>query len=167
MTTLRSDTAADITVRQATADDAERVLDVKRAAIRGVAWDTYDDDQLDAWAPDEDDRDAFERVLDRADVFVLVATIEEEIAGYGVLNADAGRIDALFVHPDHVREGIGSTLLGQLELVAEMRAIRELVVIASVNAVPFYEARNYWRLEPTTKRIDGEELEFVRMRKRV
>jgi len=167
MTTLESDVTADITVRQATAADAAAVLDVKRAAIRGLAWDTYDDDQLDAWAPDEADRDAFERVLDRADVFVLVATVDEAVAGYGVLNADAGRVDALFVHPEHVRAGIGSTLMGQLELVAEMRSIHELVVIASVNAVPFYEAQNYWRLEPTTKEIDGETLEFVKMGKRL
>lgn len=165
MTTLQSNDDADITVRQATAEDAEHVLDVKRAAIRGLAWDTYDEAQLDAWAPDDGDRDAFERVLDRADVFVLVATVGDEIAGYGVLNADAGRVDALFVHPDFARQGIASTLMGQLELVAEMRAINELVVIASVNAVPFYEAQNYWRLEPTTKAIDGEELEFLRMRK--
>jgi putative acetyltransferase len=56
--------------------------------------------------------------------------------------------------------------MGQLELVAEMRAIHELVVIASVNAVPFYEEKGYSRVAAHEHEYHGEPLTLVEMERR-
>ena len=149
--------------RQATPGDAAAVLAVKRAAIREVAGFHYSDEQIAAWAPDEDGLADFERAIDSDRFTVLLAEADGETAGYGVLNADAGRIEAAYVHPDHGGEGIGSSLVGQLETRAEMRDVDRLDVVAALNATGFYESLGYWHLDTEVRAIDGVDVEFAIM----
>ena len=151
--------------RQATPADAAAILAVKRAAIRELTGDHYGDAQTDAWAPDDDALPSFEAAIESERFTVLLADVDDETVGYGVLNGSAGRIDAAYVHPDHARGGIATSLVGQLETRAGMRDIDELDVVASLNAVPFYESLGYWRLETETRDIGGVEIDFAVMRK--
>jgi ribosomal protein S18 acetylase RimI-like enzyme len=153
--------------RQATPDDAAAVLAVKRAAIRELTGDHYADAQVDAWAPDDDALPSFEAAIESDRFTVLLAETDGETVGYGVLNGAAGRIDAAYVHPDHARDGIATSLVGQLETRAGMRDIDELDVVASLNAVPFYESLGYWRLDTEPRDIGGVDVDFTVMRKRL
>ncbi|GHH51043.1 GNAT family N-acetyltransferase [[Pseudomonas] boreopolis] len=58
------------------------------------------------------------------------------LLGYGVLDREGNEIDALFVDPDRGGQGIGQALMQRL--LARADRARELVVSASLNAVPFY-----------------------------
>jgi putative acetyltransferase len=67
-----------------------------------------------------------------------VAQLGDEIVGYGVILGDD--IQALYVHPNYIRRGIGRRLLARLETQALARRIQHLHVNASLNARPFYQA---------------------------
>ncbi|MEF8814296.1 MAG: GNAT family N-acetyltransferase [Halovenus sp.] len=151
--------------RQATPSDAETVLRIKQAAIDGIDGAAYDSEQRAAWRPGDDDLPAFERAI-RSDRFdILIAEVDGDPAGYGVLNRDANRIDAIFVRPAHSREGIATSLLNHLEAHAQLHGIPELKIVSSLNARPFYQIQNYWEFGTEVRTIDGVDIEFAIMRK--
>lgn len=153
--------------RLAESADAPAVLEIKRAAIRAGASGTYDDDQIAAWAPDDEDVAVFEQAIASDRFTVLLAQAGEQTAGYGVLNGPDERIDAAYVHPEYTRGGIASSLVKQLEMRARMRSITKLEVVASLNAKPFYESLGYWHFDTETKTIDGVDVDFAVMEKRL
>ena len=149
--------------REASAEDATTLLSIKRAAIGGIDADVYEADQLDAWQPDAGGVSDFERAID-SDVFdILLARVDGDDIAYGVLNADAGRIDALYVRPDYSGEGIATSLVGQLESRARMYDLDRLEIVSSLNAKSFYEGLNYWQFDTKTRTIKGVELPFAIM----
>jgi len=158
---------AAVQFRQATVDDAETLLSIKRAAIGGIRGGVYETEQLDAWQPDADGLGDFERAIASDTFDVILARADGEDVAYGVLNAEAGRIDAVFVHPDHSGNGIATSLVGQLESRALMHDIEELKIVSSLNAKSFYQRLGYWEFGGETRTIDGEEIQFAIMHKRL
>lgn len=63
------------------------------------------------------------------------------LLGFGVFDADANEVDALFVNPDHGGQGIGQALMQRLLAMADRE--REVVLSASLNAVPFYQRQGF------------------------
>lgn len=158
-------TAGNIHFRQAVPEDAERVLKIKQSAIQSAS-DAYDDEEIEAWMPDEEAQPAFEKAMDDDQFVVLLAeTGEGDIAGYGVLHIEGGRIDAVFVDPEYSGEGLGGSLVKQLERRAEMCGLSELEIVSSLNALGFYESLGYESVEDRTRNIDGEDLDFVAVEK--
>lgn len=151
--------------RQARPTDAGDIVALKRAAIAELTGDDYTDRQRSAWAPDGEARSDFEAAIGSDQFTVLLAEIDGDAVGYGVLNGPEKRIDAAYVHPDHARTGIASSLVEQLEMRAQMQDIDELDVVSSLNATAFYESLGYWRLGSKTRTIDGVDMEFAIMRK--
>jgi len=92
---------------------------------------------------------------------------DDEEVGYGVLNIPDERIDAIYVHPDHSRQGIASSLVAQLESRARMHGTDELKIVSSLNAKSFYERLDYWELDKKVRAIDGVEVEFAIMHKQL
>jgi len=158
---------ADARFRRADPSDAEAVLRIKQAAIDDIDGSAYDSQQRAAWRPDDDDLPAFERAIESGQFDIVLAEVDGEPVGYGVLNRDAERIDAIFVHPTYSREGIATSLLSQLEAHAQSYDIPELKIVSSRNAKPFYQARDYWAFGTETRTIDGVDVEFVIMRKSI
>ena len=158
---------ADLRFRLAAPPDASAILALKRAAIRELAETDYTDAQLDAWAPDDDALDVFETAMESDRFTVLLAELDGETAGYGVLNGPEARIDAAYVHPEYTRGGIATSLVQQLEMRARMRGIGELTVVASLTARPFYESLGYWDFGTKTRSVGGVDIDFVVMCKRL
>ena len=86
-------------------------------------------------------------LFERATFFVymsearIVATAALQVEGEG-----AGRIDWVYVLPEHQRRGIGSALLTRLELEAVQMGLRRLRLYTAENAtwaVRFYTKRGY------------------------
>jgi len=155
----------DVSVRTARPDDAEAVLEVKRAAIEELAARAYTPAELEAWAPDDDAVAEYRSAMSAEQFQILVADDDGTIAGYGVLNAEQSRVEALFVRPFWTRSGIGTRLLGQLEMSAAFDGCAQLAVVSSLNAVPFYETLGYDRIEQRSRTIDGVDIEFILLRK--
>lgn len=150
--------------RQAEPADAEDVLEIKQAAIESTD-DTYSETQVDAWRPTEDALPTFKQAMESEQFVVLLAEAADRPAGYGVLNIDEARIDAVFVKPGYAGQGLGSSLVSQLETRARMMGLDKLTVISSLNAEPFYESLGYEPYDDRIRTIDDTNLEFVAVEK--
>lgn len=151
--------------RQATTSDAQTLWWTKNAAIDSIDTDAYTAAQLSAWKPDGEAIEDFEQAIESDRFDAVIAEVDGEDVGYGVLNVDTGRIDALFVHPDYMNQGIATSLVSQLESRARMHDISEVEIVSSLNAKPFYEKLEYWDFGRKTRSIDGCDIEFAIMRK--
>jgi putative acetyltransferase len=152
---------------QADADDGETLFWIKHAAINGIESDAYDEAELDAWKPTGAAVDDFGRAVDSDRFDIILAVVDGEEVGYGVLNIPDGRIDAVYVHPEYSRQGIASSLVGQLESRARMHDIDELKIVSSLNAKSFYERLGYWDFGTKIRTIDGVQVEFAIMHKQL
>ena len=72
---------------------------------------------------------------------VFVAEAEDAIIGFSALSADW--INAVFVHPAYIRQGVATKLLQALEEAAISRNIKRISVMSSLTAQPFYQACGY------------------------
>lgn len=153
--------------REATSSDAQTLWWIKHAAIDSIEEDVYSDEQLRSWKPTGEDVSDFKRAIESDTFDSILAEVEDESAGYGVLNVEDGRIDAVFVHPDYMGEGIATSLVRQLETRAQMHDLEELEIVSSLNAKSFYQHLEYWDFGTKVRTIDGTELEFAIMRKQL
>ena len=152
-----------VSVRQARATDNLDVMTVKRAAIQDGAGEDYSADQVAAWTPGTDELHDYEAALESEKFLVLVAEIGEAVVGFAVLNLESGSLLSLYIQPGQRGTGIGSTLLGHVETSAAMNGADTLDLLASRNAVSFYESHGYEQLERVEREIDGETIPFVSM----
>lgn len=143
-------------VRVATSGDADRILSLHIESILAFGPAEYDERQVRAWAR-IDDREATYPVGEVGH-HLVVAERDDEIAGYGHIIPDNEELRAVYVHPDHSRCGVGSTLLAHLEGYAHGRGLERLELWASLNAVPFYERQGYCGVgtETIEKEYEGE-----------
>jgi GNAT superfamily N-acetyltransferase len=97
---------------------------------------------------------------------MVVATDGPTVVGFGQLEPNTGEVEAVYVLPERQREGIGQTLLSELEARARVRGISRLELSATLNAAQFYERAGYARDHPTVHRLPtGVELQCIRMTK--
>lgn len=81
---------------------------------------------------------------------------------------DAAKIRAFFVHPDFVRQGIGSRILDACESAAIEAGFRRLEMGATLSGVAFYQAKGYVEIEKQNVPLaNGGTLPIVRMAKEV
>nr|WP_258015757.1 GNAT family N-acetyltransferase [Stenotrophomonas maltophilia] len=86
------------------------------------------------------------------------------LLGFGVFDTDANEVDALFVDPDRGGKGIGQALMQRLLAMADRD--REVVLSASLNAVPFYQRHGFISVrEETYPHPSGVALASVSMRR--
>lgn len=70
---------------------------------------------------------------------ILVATCNHDFVGFVAIQTLQSQISGLFVHPDFVRQRIGSELIWAAEEVMRRKNRRSLTVLASEYAKPFYK----------------------------
>ena len=87
----------DVTIREATREDAEAIREVHRASILELGLEGYDQRQVEAWAAGCDSADYTE-------------PIDAEVTG-------------VYVHPAVFRQGVGSQLYATLERAARERGM--------------------------------------------
>lgn len=80
----------------------------------------------------------------------------DERGGPNTAFATAGEVRAVYVHPNHARQGVGTALLDELERRARRRGFDSLVLTASLNAVPFYEHHDYETVDELVHEFGGE-----------
>ncbi|RQH01872.1 GNAT family N-acetyltransferase [Natrarchaeobius oligotrophus] len=163
-----------IRVREATPADAESVAAVHAASVRELASAAYDDEQLGAWLANVHPERYPIRETDDG-LFVVVAERNGEVVGFGWLDCESataddgvGEVVAVYVHPDHGREGIGAAILERLESIARAAGLEALELLASKNAIAFYREQGYDGRETVELELqEGVALEAIRMRTRL
>jgi putative acetyltransferase len=140
---------SDALIRAALPEDAEAIHEVHMAAIRGLCSSHYGAAEIDAWCGGRSPSNYLSPIREKV---VLVAEVNARIRGFGQLDPK-GLIEAVYVHPDHPRQGIGMALLRALESCALRLGCKVLRLDSSLNAVGFYAAAGYRTVERCTHEI--------------
>ncbi|MDO8368418.1 MAG: GNAT family N-acetyltransferase [Saprospiraceae bacterium] len=121
----------------------------------------YTPEQLDAWAPQEPNREAWARI-DAQHCFIV--EFQKGIVGFASLSQE-GLVDFLFVHKDFQGRGIASTLLKQLERIARKKGLPALTAVSSTTARGFFEKRGFILQKENRKALSGVEFLNFKMEK--
>ncbi len=123
-------------IRKAVDSDAERIWTLHAESIRQFCSAFYTREQIDEWVGGL----ALERYRSamKATEFV-VAEVDSEVQGFCILNLQSGELQALYLSPPATGRGLGSNLMRWAEATAHQHGWKELVLQATLNAVPFYE----------------------------
>lgn len=116
--------------------DLDATIETFRRAVHELAAADYSPEELEAWAPKEADRDAWERRMKGSRGWIF--EINGRLGGFITTDAP-GHIDLLYVHPDCQRMGVATALLELLVADASARGITALKTEASRSAKPFFE----------------------------
>jgi N-acetylglutamate synthase-like GNAT family acetyltransferase len=129
-----------ITLRRATAADAEGIWQVRIRAIRSGCKNHYAADIIDAWVSNPMPA-SFQSYIEVEPFYV--AELNSHIVGFAGLKRATAEFDALFVAPEIGRAGVGVRLLRHVENVARELLLTKLTLNASLNSVSFYKAEGY------------------------
>lgn len=154
-----------VSIRPATPADGTAVARLHEAAIRERGPAAYDEAQVEAWAANKDpDR----YPIDDPDSHFVVAARVGTIVGFGELVPDEREVRAVYVHPNHADDGVGTAILDHLEETAREEGIERLELLSSKNAVGFYEHRGWEPVEAVDhESTGGVVLECTRLAKRL
>ena len=123
-------------IRKALAADAQAIFDLRNRSIRCLCKGFYPDDLLLRWT---EGVVPSRRFVEFVSQLIYVAESSDRIVGCGAVSLIDGKIDAVFVDPDHAGNGIGRKVMQFLEEVAiESGSTATLHLEASLNAMPFY-----------------------------
>ena len=80
--------------------------------------------------------------------------------------ADAAKVRAFFIDPDHARRGLGSLILDRCELAAREHGFERAELMATLTGLRLYEARGYVGEEPIEYELGPDlSITFVPMTK--
>lgn len=126
--------------------DLEAVVRCFGESVRTIGARYYTPQQVEAWAPDPPDLQAW-AIRFRSGT-ALVADEDGVVAGFVRFEED-GLVDLLYVHPGHERRGIGCALLEAACGRLLRHGARRLVAEVSLAARPLFEANGF--------RVEGEQ----------
>ena len=123
-------------IREYREEDQAEILSLFYETVHTVNAKDYDEKQLDAWAPQDNDYEHLNAAL--RNNLTLLAIEDGKITGFADIDEN-GYLDHLFVHKDYQHKGIGSALCDKLEKSAHGKIITH----ASITARTFFEKRGY------------------------
>jgi len=127
-------------LRKATISDLQEMQEMYIETIKWVCKNDYGPLQINAWVSGLNDTERWMKVIH--DQFVLLATIEHKIVGYGTLK-DGNYIDFFCVHKDLQRKGISNEIFTELELEAKKENSKTITADVSITAKPFFEKKGF------------------------
>lgn len=127
--------------RLAKSEDLEKVLELQSSSIKLMSSD-YNPRQIESLV-----RSQFSARL-RSNEIVFLASYKDELVGFACLDINSFQfggfqIGGVYVHPNFVRQGIGTQLLELIEKTAIEKGCQVISVLSSLTACNFYKARGY------------------------
>jgi len=123
-------------IRKACKPDAEAAWEIRNAAILDQCVGHYSTDVLEIWTSGELPESFATKVAKQ----FYVATYHDVVVGTGMIDIETGKIDAIFVHPNYMRKGIGKKMVSFLEKIALNHGLETLTLDSTLNAASFYRA---------------------------
>ena len=133
------ETMGGLILRDYRSEDCGALIDLFRNTVRRVNIADYTQEQVEAWAPDHIDSEAWDTSLRSRNTLVAEISGSAEIVGFADMTND-GYLDRLYVHADHQHRGIATKLCDRLENAATASTI---MTHSSITARPFFERRGY------------------------
>ncbi|MEI4711230.1 GNAT family N-acetyltransferase [Bacillus cereus] len=143
----------DMIVRTFHKEDLEQVLQLFYETVHTINAKDYNVLQLQAWAPDQLDRESWLQSLEKN--ISYVADHNGVIVGFGDYN-DEYYVDRLFTHKDYQGKRIASYILQKLEKEAANLGHREIYTEASITAKPFFESKGFICIKEQKKQHNGQ-----------
>lgn len=148
-------------IRRATLDDREPIREIARRAWRMAYGDVLGEHAIDETVADWYSESYVADALERDDTVFLVAEGDDGITGFahGVRDNDDGDILRIYVHPDHCRQGIGTTLLERTQdelAAAGVDRIKGMVLTANDIGNSFYQNAGFDLVDTNQTEIDDE-----------
>ncbi len=125
-----------VQIRLLKVDEVDLLLELQEKSIRTLNARDYNVTEIEALVKSQ-------LISPRAGTIAFVAEYEGQIVGFATLNVVVKRIDAIFVHPNFERQGIGRQLMVVIEQEALQREVKSLRVFSSLTAVNFYRSPGY------------------------
>lgn len=140
--------------------DAAALAQLFYESVHAVAAADYTPQQLEAWVTAPPEVESWAASFEGR--WCLVAELDGEIVGFADMDLESGYLDRLYVHKDHQRQGIATSLCDALEAQA---GGRRLTVAASLTARSFFEQRGWQVVKKQTVCRNGVRLENYWMEK--
>ncbi|MCM3782007.1 GNAT family N-acetyltransferase [Neobacillus mesonae] len=144
--------------------EESQLREVFVSSIRENAKNDYSAQQLEAWAPDHINSEAWKDRIKNINPYVVIDG--SEILGYADLQ-DTGYIDHFFVRGGHAGKGIGKLLMKHILKEAKEKKLLQLTSHVSLTAQDFYRKFGFDIVERKKVLKRGIELENALMRKRL
>ncbi len=125
-----------INIRCYQTTDARALRQLFFNTVRLVNTKDYSQDQVEAWAPSDYDKQVWAQHMQTLKPFI--AEIDEKIVGYADLQSD-GLIDHFFCHHQYQGCGIGKSLMQHILQQAHEKSMTTLYSHVSITAKPFFE----------------------------
>ena len=135
-----------ITIRRAKQEDRQSIWRIHIRAIKEICKSHYSEDEIKAWSGVLKPLRYKEAITSKT---FFVAEDSDVVVGFGQLDQENGRVEAMYVCPDHIRRGIGRKILHALESVARESDLTLLNLWAFLNAIPFYKSAGYTAQQQT------------------
>ncbi|MCV9929880.1 GNAT family N-acetyltransferase [Flavobacterium sp. LS1R49] len=127
-------------LRKATISDLKEMQKLYIETIKHVCKNDYNSAQIEVWISGVKNTERWIDVINTQ--FVLLATIQDKIAGFGTLK-NHNYIDFFYIHKDFQRQGIADKLLTELELEAKKQHTKTITSDISITAKPFFEKKGF------------------------
>jgi N-acetylglutamate synthase-like GNAT family acetyltransferase len=152
-------------IRKAKATDAQSFFDIRNASIRNQCAGHYDDKIIALWTSGDSPSSGMSRFVEE---LCHVMEIDGEIVATGALNRATGQVDAIFVLPRRLRQGLASAMMAFLENEALEANLHELHLEATLNAENFYQRVGFTKIGPSQYQSPrGFSMDCVVMKKQI
>jgi len=123
-----------MTIRKASAADAAAAWEIRNAAILAECKGHYPPELLAIWTNGAITEEFIQFIVEQ----FYVAIVDGAVVGTGMIDRNTGRLDAIMVRPDKMRQGIGKQMVSFLEDLGRAAGLTKLTLDATLNAAPFY-----------------------------
>ena len=147
-------------IRKANVNDAQAIMELHEHSVLELCRNDYSPDQLQGWVK-ASTLEKYQLRLEKHRSYI--AELDGKVIGYVRWFPEIKELCSIFVHPEHIRQGLATELMDIAEQDAISQGINELWLDASLTAVPFYQALG-WRF---VERKTHGPLECVRMTKQL
>lgn len=127
----------DVQIDVAKFGDLESILELQESSLRFLTSKEYDARQIESLIKSQKPIRSYQNEIS------FVAYSDSKLVGFASLSVHTPTINAIFVHPDFTRLGIGTRLLEAIENTAIEKKHKTMYVMSSLSAIDFYQARGY------------------------
>jgi ribosomal protein S18 acetylase RimI-like enzyme len=145
-------------IRLATLEDADTIHALHTASVRALCRNAYSSQVVDGWLLNR--TPSGYKGIEKGEMYV--AELKGSVAGFS--HVVPGEIVAIFVHPDHVRQGIGSVLVRHAMTKAQVDANGSVRVDSTLNAQRFYETMGFRKTGERLVRRNDVDIPIVEMK---
>ena len=151
-----------ITIRRYQAEDVKEIASLYYNTIHKINAQDYTKEQLNAWAPYQDNYAAWQEKYSHFKPFV--ATIDGRLVGFAELESK-GYIDCFYVHHQFQGLGVGTALMGEIVKEARKKLLPQIYAEVSITGKPFFTSKGFQIIKEQIVQIRGVALQNFLMEK--